>query len=599
MNKNIRNFSIIAHIDHGKSTLSDRIIEITNGLEKREMKEQVLDSMDIERERGITIKLNAVQLKYLAKNNETYLFNLIDTPGHVDFTYEVSRSLAACEGALLIVDASQGIEAQTLSNVYLALENNLEIVPVINKVDLPTADPPRIKKEIEDVIGIDCSDVPLISAKTGLNVIDVLEAIVAKIPPPKSGLANNKLKALIFDSYYDAYRGVVCLIRIVEGKISVGDKIKFMSNGATYTVNEVGISTPKLINKKELKDGTVGWIAAAIKNIKEINVGDTITHKDDPAEEALQGYKKVLPMVYCGLYPIDTSQYEYFKEALAKISLSDSSLTYSYETSKALGFGIRCGFLGLLHMDVIKERIYREFNIDLIASAPSVIYHVFLTNNTMIEIDSPYKLPEVTKIKEIREPIAKVEIIMPKEFVGGCMDLCQNSRGLYEDLIYIDDTRRKLIYKIPLSEIMYNFFDLLKSISKGYATMDYAIVGYEKQKLVKVDIMINGVKIDALSAIVHRDSAAGKSRNICKKLKETIPRHLFEVPIQATIGSKIIARETISAMRKNVLAKCYGGDITRKKKLLEQQKEGKKKMKSIGNVQIPHDTFIKVLSNKN
>lgn len=595
--KKIRNFSIIAHIDHGKSTLSDRIIEITNGLEKREMKNQVLDSMELERERGITIKLNAVELTYKAKDGEEYLLHLIDTPGHVDFTYEVSRSLAACEGALLVVDASQGVEAQTLSNVYLALENNLEIIPVINKIDLPTADVPRIKKEIEEIIGIDCSDVPLISAKTGLNIEDVLEAIIQKIPHPKLGLENKQLRALIFDSYYDAYKGVVCLIRIVDGKMSVGDRIQFMSNGISYIVNEVGVSTPKLINKKELNDGVVGWFSAAIKNIKEINVGDTVTHKDNPADTPLKGYKKISPMVFCGLYPIDTSQYEYFKEALEKISLSDSSLTYEYETSQALGFGIRCGFLGLLHMDVIRERISREFNIELIVSSPSVVYQVSLTNGTEMTIDSPSKLPEITKVREIREPIARVEIITPNEYVGGCMELCQFSRGVYDDLAFIDDTRRKLVYLIPLAEIMYSFFDSLKSLSKGYATMDYSIVGYEKKPLVKVDILINGVKVDALSAIHHKAFAAKKSRDICKKLKDTIPKHLFEIPIQAVIGGKIIARETISSMRKNVLAKCYGGDITRKKKLLEKQKEGKKKMKAIGNVEVPQDTFIKVLSN--
>ncbi|MGL5630554.1 MAG: translation elongation factor 4 [Mycoplasmoidaceae bacterium] len=598
MENKIRNFSIIAHIDHGKSTLSDRIIEITKGLEVREMKNQVLDSMDIERERGITIKLNAIQLKYVAKDLNEYIFHLIDTPGHVDFSYEVSRSLAACEGALLVIDASQGIEAQTLSNVYLALENNLEIIPVINKIDLPTANVVAIKKQIEDIIGIDCSNVPLVSAKTGLNILDVLEAVVSKIPHPKEGLLNKNLKALIFDSYYDKYKGVVCLIRIFEGEIKIGMKIKFMSNDATYVVSELGVSTPKLINKESLTPGIVGWFSASIKNIKEINVGDTITGFFDSAIEPLKGYKKILPMVFCGLYPIDTSQSEYFKDALEKISLSDSSLIYNYETSKALGFGIRCGFLGLLHMEVITERIRREFNIELISSAPSVSYKVFLTNGDILNIDSPYKMPEPTKIKEIHEPIIRAEIITPSEYIGNCMTLCQDSRGIYIDLILIDESRRKLVYEIPLSEIIYYFFDSLKSISKGYATLDYSIIGYKKDALVKVDILINGIKVDALSTIYHKNFAASRSRIICKKLTEAIPKQLFEVPIQATIGGKIIARETIPAMRKNVLAKCYGGDITRKKKLLEQQKEGKKKMKAIGNVQVPQDTFIKILSNK-
>ncbi len=599
MNRNnIRNFSIIAHIDHGKSTLSDRIIEITNGLSKREMKDQILDSMDLERERGITIKLNAVQLKYKSKDGKDYIFNLIDTPGHVDFTYEVSRSLAACEGAVLVVDATQGIEAQTLSNVYLSLENNLEIVPVLNKIDLPSADPDRVKKEIEDVIGLDCSDIPMVSAKTGLNVEDVLEAVIKKIPPPKSNMENKKTKALIFDSYYDPYKGVVLLVRVVSGKLKVGDQIRFLSNNITHTINELGISTPKVVNKEILQDGEVGWIAASIKDIKTINVGDTITLNSDPASEPLPGYKKVSPMVYCGLYPIDTSQYEAFKEAMQKISLSDSSLEYEYETSQALGFGIRCGFLGLLHMEVIKERVTREYNIELIASAPSVIYKILLTNGEEITIDSPSKFPDRTKIKEIKEPFVKVEIITPEQYLGSCMELCQSYRGDYQDLIYIDDTRRKLVYKLPLSEIMYSFFDNLKSISRGYATMDYELIGYEKQPLVKVDILINGLKVDALSAIYHKDFAAERSRVICEKLKETIPKHLFEIPIQATIGGKIIARETIKALRKNVLAKCYGGDITRKKKLLEQQKEGKKKLKAIGNIEVPQDTFIKVLSNK-
>lgn len=594
--KYIRNFSIIAHIDHGKSTISDRIIELTNGVSKREMKDQILDSMDIERERGITIKLNAVQLNYLAKDNQEYVFHLIDTPGHVDFTYEVSRSLAACEGALLIVDAAQGIEAQTLSNVYLALENNLEIIPVINKIDLPTANIEKVKNEIEDVIGLDCSTAPLVSAKTGLNIIDILEAIVKLIPPPLDSDADKPLQALVFDSYYDAYRGAVCLVRIKNGTVKVGDTIQFMSNKESFVVTEVGVNTPKVKIKDELVAGEVGWIAASIKTIKSVNVGDTITNAKNPSNEPLPGYKKILPMVYCGLYPIDTTQYEPFKEALEKISLSDSSLTYEYETSQALGFGIRCGFLGLLHMDVIRERIEREFNISLVATTPSVVYKILMNDGSIVDIDSANKLPDKTHYKEIREPYAKVEIIVPETYLGNIMDLCQKSRGEYISLDNIDLTRRKVVYHIPLAEIMYSFFDRLKSVSKGYATLDYEILDYRKQDLVKVDILLNGNKVDALSSIMHRDFAADRSRKICLKLKDHIPKHQFEVPIQAAIGGKIIARETIKAMRKNVLAKCYGGDISRKKKLLEQQKEGKKKLKAIGSVSVPHDTFVKILS---
>ncbi|WPL39487.1 translation elongation factor 4 [Malacoplasma iowae] len=594
--KYIRNFSIIAHIDHGKSTISDRIIELTNGVSKREMKDQILDSMDIERERGITIKLNAVQLNYLAKDNQEYVFHLIDTPGHVDFTYEVSRSLAACEGALLIVDAAQGIEAQTLSNVYLALENNLEIIPVINKIDLPTANIEKVKNEIEDVIGLDCSTAPLVSAKTGLNIIDILEAIVKLIPPPLDSDADKPLQALVFDSYYDAYRGAVCLVRIKNGIVKVGDTIQFMSNKENFVVTEVGVNTPKVKIKDELVAGEVGWIAASIKTIKSVNVGDTITNAKNPSNEPLPGYKKILPMVYCGLYPIDTTQYEPFKEALEKISLSDSSLTYEYETSQALGFGIRCGFLGLLHMDVIRERIEREFNISLVATTPSVVYKILMNDGSIVDIDSANKLPDKTHYKEIREPYAKVEIIVPETYLGNIMDLCQKSRGEYISLDNIDLTRRKVVYHIPLAEIMYSFFDRLKSVSKGYATLDYEILDYRKQDLVKVDILLNGNKVDALSSIMHRDFAADRSRKICLKLKDHIPKHQFEVPIQAAIGGKIIARETIKAMRKNVLAKCYGGDISRKKKLLEQQKEGKKKLKAIGSVSVPHDTFVKILS---
>ncbi|MDE5841558.1 MAG: translation elongation factor 4, partial [Malacoplasma sp.] len=590
-------FSIVAHIDHGKSTLSDRIIEFTNTLTSREMKNQILDSMDIERERGITIKLNAVQLIYHNPvDNKDYYFHLIDTPGHVDFTYEVSRSLAACEGALLIVDASQGVEAQTLSNVYLALENNLEIVPVINKIDLPSADVERVKKQIEESIGLDCSEAPLVSAKSGLNIDKIMQAIVDKIPAPLDSDDNKPLQALIFDSYYDAYKGAVCLVRIKNGQIKVGTKIQFMSNKETFIVTAVGVNTPKIINKERLVAGEVGWVAASIKNIKSISVGDTITDAANPASESLPGYKKILPMVYCGLYPIDSTQYELFKEALEKIYLSDSSLTYEYETSQALGFGIRCGFLGLLHMDVIRERLDREFNIALIATAPSVIYKVIMNDNKVLEIDSAAKLPDKTTYKEIQEPFVKAQIVVPDEYLGNVMELCQNYRGEYIDLVNVDVSRKKVIYLIPLAEIMYSFFDKLKSCSKGYATLDYEIVNYMKQDLVKVDILLNGNKVDALSTIMHRQFASDRSRKICLKLKENIPKHQFEIPIQAVIGGKIIARETVSAMRKNVLAKCYGGDITRKKKLLEQQKEGKKRLKAIGNVSVPHDTFVKILS---
>lgn len=591
----IRNFSIIAHIDHGKSTLSDRIIEFTNTLTKREMKDQILDSMDIERERGITIKLNAVQLFYQAKNGEEYCFHLIDTPGHVDFTYEVSRSLAACEGAVLVVDAAQGIEAQTLSNVYLALENNLEIVPVINKIDLPSADVDKVKHAIEDTIGLDCANIPLISAKTGLNIQDVLEAIVEIIPQPKDAFDEKALKALIFDSYYDSYKGAICLVRLKSGTIKPGDKITMMMTKKEFIVTEVGVRTPKIINKEILVAGEVGWIAAAIKTVKDVSVGDTITHTNNPAAEALSGYKKIQPMVFCGLYPLDTNQYEDLKDAMEKISLSDAALNYEYETSQALGFGVRCGFLGLLHMDVIKERIMREFNIELIMTAPSVQYKVVKTNREEIWIDNPSKLPDKTEIDKIYEPFAKIEIIVPENYLGSIMELCQQYRGVYKDLIVIDNLRRKLIYEIPLAEIMYSFFDRLKSVSKGYATLDYEIIGYLPGKLVKIDILLNGNKVDALSFVSHQDFAYEKAKIIVEKLKELIPRHQFEVPVQAAIGSKIIARETVKSYRKNVLAKCYGGDISRKKKLLEQQKEGKKKLKAIGNVELPQDVFIKVL----
>ncbi len=592
----IRNFSIIAHIDHGKSTLSDRIIELTHGLEKREMQDQILDSMDIERERGITIKLNAIQLHYhFDEDNKDYIFHLIDTPGHIDFTYEVSRSLAACEGALLVVDASQGVEAQTLSNIYLALENNLEIIPIINKVDLPTANIENTKQEIENLIGIDCSNAPCISAKTGLNVEKVIEAIIKYVPPPV-GDDNAKLQVLIFDSYYDSYKGVICLIRVKNGTIKVGQHIKMMSSNKDFIVSELGVRTPKVINKQELLSGEVGWVAANIKTAKDISVGDTITDFDNPADIPLKGYKKILPMVYCGIYPIDNSKFDDLKEAMMKISLSDSSLTYEYETSKALGFGIRCGFLGLLHMDVIKERILREFNIELILTAPSVKYKVLLTSGETMMIDNPSKLPDRTYIKQIEEPFVKLSIITPEEYIGGIMDLCHNRRGEYIDLEYVDSIRRRLVYEIPLGEIIYNFFDNLKTISRGYATMDYEFTSYKLQNLVKIDILLNGTKVDALSLISHTNFSRAKSKKICEKLKEHIPRQQFEIPIQAVIGGKIIARENIKALYKNVLAKCYGGDVSRKKKLLEQQKEGKKKLKAIGNVSVPQDAFIKILS---
>lgn len=597
--KYFRNFSIIAHIDHGKSTLSDRLIEFTHTLDAREMKNQILDSMEIERERGITIKLNAVQLVYDKAPNERYWFHLIDTPGHIDFTYEVSRSLAACEGALLVVDASQGVEAQTLSNVYLALENNLEIVPIINKVDLPSADVEKVKQQIEEIIGIDCSNAPLISAKTGLNIQQVIDAIINYIPPPEDGVDDAPLQALIFDSYYDPYKGAVCFVRIKNGTLRPGDKIKMMSNNAIYEVLEVGVKTPFLSKRDVLISGEVGWFVAAIKTVRDVNVGDTITNVNQPAASPLPGYRKVIPMVFAGMYPINTADYRALKDAMEKIILSDAALEYEYETSQALGFGIRCGFLGLLHMDVIRERIVREYNIPLIVSAPSVKYQVLQTNQETIAVDNPANLPERSKIKAILEPFVAVKIATPDEYLGSVMELCQNFRGEYLDLQEIDNGRKRIVYQMPLAEIIYSFFDKLKSISKGYASLDYELIGYQESKLVKVDILLNGTKIDALSFISHQDFAYNKAKKICEKLKDLIPRHLFEIPIQAAIGSKIISRETIKAMRKNVLAKCYGGDVTRKKKLLEQQKEGKKRMKAIGNVEIPQETFSKLLQDEN
>ncbi len=593
--KLIRNFSIIAHIDHGKSTLADRILELTGTVDKREMQEQLLDSMDLERERGITIKLNSVQLKYHAQDKQEYVFHLIDTPGHVDFTYEVSRSLAACEGAILVVDAAQGIEAQTLANVYLAIDNNLEIIPVINKIDLPSADPERVKEEIEKLIGIPTTNAPLISAKTGLNIDQVLEAIVQYIPAPLDADDNKSLQALIFDSHYDKYRGVMVSIRIKQGTVHVGDKIKLMNTKAIYEVTELGVKTPKEVKKDFLVAGEVGWLAASIKMVRDVRVGDTITTVANPATEPLPGYKKMNPMVFCGLYPIDSAKYKDLKEALKKIQLSDASLVYEPETSQALGFGFRCGFLGLLHMDVIQERLEREYNLELIATAPSVIYHVYLTNKEMITIDNPSDLPPVQKIDRIEEPYVKATIMTPDQYIGPLMELCQHKRGTYVNLEYIDDTRRILTYEMPLNEIVFDFFDRLKSISKGYASLDYEFIGYRPNKLVKMDILLNGDIIDALSIIVHRDFAYGRGKALCAKLKEIISRQNFEVPIQAAINHKVIAREDIKAMRKNVLAKCYGGDITRKKKLLEKQKEGKKRMKAIGSVEVPQEAFMAVL----
>lgn len=592
----IRNFSIIAHIDHGKSTLADRLLELTGTISNRELKEQMLDSMDLERERGITIKLNCAQLQYKSRSGETYIFNLIDTPGHVDFTYEVSRSLAACEGALLVVDATQGVEAQTLANVYLAMDNNLEIIPVINKIDLPSADIERVKNQIEDMLAIGTHDAPLISAKTGKNITDVLEAIIERVPPPQSAIDDAPLQALIFDSYYDQYRGVMVFVRIKKGKVKVGDKIQFMASKAVYEVTELGIKIPEQIRQEQLTAGEVGWIAAAIKNITDINVGDTITKIDNPATKPLPGYKKMNPMVYCGFYPIDSSRFQDLKDALQKIQLSDASLVYESETSMALGFGFRCGFLGLLHMDVIQERLEREYNLELIATAPSVIYDIYLTNGEVIKIDNPSKFPDLSKIKHIQEPYVKVTIMCPEQFIGRIMELCQQKRGIYQELIYSDEIRRILIYHMPLNEIIFDFFDRLKSVSKGYASLDYELIGYQVSKLVKMDILLNGLLVDALSTIVHNESAYYRGKNLCSKLKEIIPKQNFEIPIQAAINNKIIARETIKAVRKDVIAKCYGGDITRKKKLLEKQKEGKKRMKSVGMVDLPQEAFMAVLS---
>ncbi|WP_407067029.1 translation elongation factor 4 [Heyndrickxia faecalis] len=592
--RRIRNFSIIAHIDHGKSTLADRILEKTHALSEREMKDQLLDSMELERERGITIKLNAVRLNYKANDGEEYIFHLIDTPGHVDFTYEVSRSLAACEGAVLVVDAAQGVEAQTLANVYLALDNNLEIIPVINKIDLPSADPERVQQEIEDVIGLDASEAVLASAKAGIGIEDILEQVVEKVPAPE-GDPDAPLKALIFDSLYDSYRGVIAYIRVMEGSVRVGDKIKLMSTGKEFEVTALGVSTPKPLYIDELTVGDVGFLTASIKNVKDTRVGDTITSAENPAKEALPGYRRMNPMVYCGLYPVDSAKFNDLRDALEKLELNDSSLQYEPETSQALGFGFRCGFLGLLHMEIIQERLEREFNIELITTAPSVIYKTKLTDGSEVTVDNPANLPEPQKIEYIEEPYVRASIMVPNDYVGAVMEIAQAKRGNFIDMQYLDDIRVNVIYEIPLSEIVYDFFDQLKSSTKGYASFDYELIGYKQSNLVKMDILLNGEKVDALSFIVHRDFAYERGKTIVERLKELIPRQQFEVPVQAAVGQKIIARSNIKALRKNVLSKCYGGDISRKRKLLEKQKEGKKRMKQVGSVEIPQEAFMAVL----
>lgn len=593
--KRIRNFSVIAHIDHGKSTLCDRILELTDTIQKREMKAQILDNMDLERERGITIKLNAVTLEYKADDGETYIFNLIDTPGHVDFTYEVSRSLAACEGAILIVDATQGVEAQTLANMYLAIDNNLEVIPVINKIDLASARVDAARDEITSKIGLDGDTAIPISAKTGVGVKEILERVVTDIPAP-SGNNEAPLKALIFDSYYDSYRGVVVLIRIKEGHVSVGDSIHLMKSGVDFVVTELGIRTPKEVKADALYCGEVGYLCARIKDIKEVHVGDTITLTNDPALLPLPGYKRINPMVYCGIYPTESKKYGDLKDALEKLSLNDASLKFEPETSQALGFGFRCGFLGLLHMDVIQERLEREFDLDLILTAPSVIYKVYLTDGSVINLDNPSKMPDLTTVKMIEEPYVKAEIMMPKDYVGTVMQLCQDRRGIYKNLEFFDDTRMVLTYEIPLSEIIYNFFDKLKSFTKGYASLDYELLDYKEGNLTKMDILLNGDVVDALSTIVYKPFAFQRGLKLVSKLKEVIPKQQFEIPVQAAINGKIIARADIKAVRKDVLAKCYGGDITRKKKLLEKQKEGKKRMKAIGSVEVPQEAFMSLLS---
>ena len=592
--EHIRNFSIVAHIDHGKSTLADRLLETTGTLTKREMEEQVLDNMDIEKERGITIKSQAARLIYKRDNGEEYILNLIDTPGHVDFNYEVSRSLAACEGAILVVDATQGVQAQTLANCYLALDNNLEIAPVINKIDLPSARPEEIKKEIEDVIGIDASEAPMISAKTGLNIGDVLEYVVNNIPSP-DGDEEAPLKALIFDSYYDSYKGVVCIVRVIDGKIKIGSKIKLMATNKFYDVTEVGVFTPGVLPIGELSAGDVGYVTASIKNVRDARVGDTITDANKPTEKALMGYKPAIPMVYSGIFPVDGAKYDELKEALEKLQINDAALNFEPETSIALGFGFRCGFLGLLHMEIIQERVEREFNLEIITTAPSVIYKVIKTDGEILQITNPTNLPPLTEVDYMEEPVVKASIITPKDYVGAVMELCQDRRGVYIDMEFIEETRAVVKYDIPLNEIIYDFFDTLKSRTKGYASLDYEFKGYIRTKLVKLDILLNGDIVDALSMIVPEERAYHKGRGIAEKLKEAIPRQMFEVPIQAAIGGKVIARETVKAMRKDVLAKCYGGDISRKKKLLEKQKEGKKRMRQVGSVEVPQEAFMAIL----
>ncbi len=592
--KHIRNFSIIAHIDHGKSTIADRLIEYTGTLSEREMEAQVLDSMDLERERGITIKAQTVRLDYRGEDGELYELNLIDTPGHVDFNYEVSRSLAACEGALLVVDAAQGVEAQTLANVYLALEHDLEIVPVINKIDLPSAEPERVKEEIEDSIGLDTSAAVLASAKTGIGIKEILDAVVAYIPPPE-GDADAPLRALIFDSYFDAYKGVIAHVRIKEGVIKKGMKLKLMATGKTFEVTDVGCFRPRPVDTGELRTGEVGFIAGALKDVRDVRVGDTVTGAERPAAESLPGYRGVTPMVFCGLYPEDSKDYDNLREALEKLQLNDAALVFEPETSIALGFGFRCGFLGLLHMDVIQERLEREYNLGLIMTAPSVVYHVYRTDGTMREVSNPADLPPATEIEHIEEPCVKATVIVPKDYVGAVMEISQEKRGVFQTMDYLDATRVTVIYHIPLNEILYDYFDRLKSATRGYASLDYELIDYQTSNLVKLDILLNGDPVDALSTIVHRDRAAARGRQLATKLKEIIPQQMFEIPIQAAIGSKIIARENVRARRKDVLAKCYGGDITRKRKLLEKQKEGKKRMKAVGSVELPQEAFMAVL----
>ncbi|WP_301834251.1 translation elongation factor 4 [uncultured Veillonella sp.] len=592
--KKIRNFCIIAHIDHGKSTIADRLIEYTGTLQKREMEAQVLDSMDLERERGITIKAQSVRILYKAQDGEEYILNLIDTPGHVDFSYEVSRSLAACEGALLVVDAAQGVEAQTLANVYLALEHDLEIIPVINKIDLPSADPDRVKQEIEDIIGLDASEAVLCSAKSGIGIPDILEAIVNKVPAPPDK-SDEPTRALIFDSRFDAYKGAIAYVRVKEGSIKAKDTIRMMHDKKDFDVTELGIFTPNLVPVQELPCGSVGCIAASIKNVKDCHVGDTVTLADNPAPEPLPGYRKAVSMVYCGLYPTDSKDYENLRDALEKLQLNDAALEYEAETSLALGFGFRCGFLGLLHMDVIQERLEREYNLTLITTAPSVNYKVYKTNGEMLEVDNPAKLPPPTEIDYIEEPYVKATTIVPKDFVGTIMELSQDKRGEYQSMEYLDETRVSVVYHLPLSEIIYDYFDKLKSATKGYASLDYELIGYKQSPMVKMDILLNGEPVDALSIIVHKDRAATRGRALAEKLKELIPRQMFEIPIQAAVGTKIVARETVKAWRKDVLAKCYGGDISRKRKLLEKQKAGKKRMKAVGSVEIPQEAFMAIL----